>query len=78
MTETQPYETRTISIVVLPTGAEIFSERATTVSICDDAGGEFVEIEQPASLQPGKIKLDPEEWPMLRAAIDRMIEECRS
>ena len=71
------YETRTLSIIVLPENESIFSEMATTVTIEDEAGGEFVVVEQSVLTDAGKIRIDSTEWPALRAAIDRMIEECR-
>lgn len=43
----------------------------------DEAGGEIVVIEQSGLVDAGKIRIDPTEWPAIRAAIDRMIEECR-
>ncbi len=74
---TKPYETRILSLIVLPESEAIFSEQATTVTIEDDAGGEFVVIEQLGLVDAGKIRIDSTEWPAIRAAIDRMIEECR-
>ena len=71
------YETRTLSIIVLPEKESIFSEMATTVTIEDEAGGEFVVVEQSGLVDAGKIRIDSTEWPALRAAIDRMILECR-
>ena len=35
----KPYETRALSLIVLPEGEAIFSEMATTITIEDDAGG---------------------------------------
>lgn len=69
------YETRTTCLVVAPKGEPIFSETATHVRIADEAGGEFVEVEQSAS---GKIQINPEGWPVLRDAIDQLIASCRS
>ena len=67
-------ETRYIAAVVCREGAPIYSERSTTVSIRDDGGGEFVEVLQ----ESGRISLDPDEWPAMRAAIDAMVLACRS
>lgn len=50
---------------------------ATTVAICDEAAGEFVEVTQHGRVDIGKIQINPEEWPSLREAIDRMIKACR-
>lgn len=71
------YETRTTSVLVLPIGQPFFSEMATTVSIADEAGGEYVEVSQAGRADLGKIAIEPNEWPMMRAAIDKMIAECR-
>jgi hypothetical protein len=71
------YETRTLSLIVVAKGHPIFSETATNVEIVDDAGGEYVEVSQHGRLDLGKIAINPEEWPMLREAIDSMVEQCR-
>ncbi len=70
------YITRKTQITVLPEGEPLFSEMATTVSITDEAGGEYVEVEQEGKLV-GKIRINPEEWPALRAVIDSMIADCK-
>lgn len=72
------YETRTTCLVVAPKGEPIFSECATHVRIIDEAAGEFIEIDQSASNSLGKIQITPSEWPVLRGAIDKMIQDCRS
>ena len=71
------YETRTITLMVVPAGESIFSEMATTVSIVDEAAGEFVEVSQSGRQDLGKIAISPEEWPTLRDAIDSLIACCR-
>ena len=70
------YVTRTTQFIVAPKGHNTFSEDATTITITDDAGGEFVVVEQNTA-DYGKIAINPEEWPVLRAAIDQLIGECR-
>ena len=71
-------EIRTIKIVVIPKGETIFSERATDVEIVDEAAGEFVRvIQNDEAAEVGTIQIDPDEWPMLRKAIDRMVRDCR-
>ena len=72
------YVTRTLSIVVLPDGEPIFNRAATTVSIADDGGGEFVVVEQIGDGSDdyhGKLAISPEDWPVIREAIDRMLGE---
>lgn len=68
-------KTRVTKLVVLPEGESIFSEAATTVQIQDLAAGEFVEVSQTCG-DLGKIWINPEEWPALRAAINRLIRQC--
>lgn len=65
--------TRPTSWVVKPTGEPIFSERGMQVTICDDAGGEFVELRDG---QNGKTSIEPSEWPALRAAINKAVRWC--
>ena len=72
----QPYETRTTRITVVETGKELYSELATTIEIDDESGGEYVKVTQDRMVTPG-IAIDPQEWPTIRAAIDKMVGECR-
>ena len=67
------YETRTLSILVVPKDASIFDQNATKISIDDEAAGEFVVVSQDENI----IKIDPEEWPIVRTAINDMVKECR-
>lgn len=71
------YVTRAMSILVAPENEPIFSELATTVAIDDEAGGEFVVVSQTRDVGLMSVTINPEEWPVLRKAIDRMIGECR-
>lgn len=70
-------EVKTMSVVVKPVGAPIFSEEATTISIVDEAAGEFVVVSQSVRDNIGKIAINPEEWTTIRAAIDMMIKACK-
>ena len=70
------YITKMTAVIVLPPDEPIYSERATTVRIEDEAGGEFIEIEQHGR-DLGKVQIAPEEWPALRDAIDKMVRECK-
>lgn len=60
------------SLVILPKGDSLFSERAIIVGMEDDAGGPYVVVKQ----ERGEIALDPEEWPLVREAIERMLRSC--
>lgn len=68
------FEARSIAVSVCRAGEPIYSEKATLVSIRDDGGGEFVEVSQDS----GRISMDVDEWPAIKAAIDAMILACRS
>jgi hypothetical protein len=67
------YKARIKCVAVVPDGEPMFSEMATMVSIEDEAAGEFVEVSQ-IGRDLGKIAINPEEWPALRAAINRMVK----
>ena len=71
------YETRVTAVIVAPAGDPTYSDMATTVSIADEAAGEYVEVSQEGRIDLGKIAIDPIEWPALRDAIDQMIAACR-
>lgn len=64
---------RVTQLTVLPPDSEIFDWRAMVVEIMDEAGGEFVEIRQGED----KFRIDKEEWPALRIAVNKMIKACR-
>lgn len=70
------YNTQVTRLLVVPEGEPKFSEMATTVEIDDEAAGEFVVVSQYGRADIGKIAINPEEWPALRAAINRLIRQC--
>lgn len=72
-----PFITRVTQLVVLPASQPLFSEMATTVEIVDEAAGEYVEVQQVGRSHLGKIAINPEEWPALRSAINRLVKQCR-
>lgn len=59
-----------------PMSEPIFSETSTDIEIVNEAGGEFVEVQQHHEGY-GKIGITPEEWPTLRKAIDHAVKQCR-
>lgn len=69
-------ESRITSMVVKSEGQPLFSEESFEVRVVDDGGGEFVEV-CCRLRRYEKIAINPEEWPVLRDAIDKMVEECR-
>lgn len=78
MSGATPYVTRTLALIVLPAGADLTSEMATTISLDDEGGGTFLRVRQCHDRGGGQeIAINPEEWPEIRAAVDRMAAECK-
>lgn len=71
------YEVRTTAVMVVPKGDSIFAEGAITVRIDDEAAGEFLVLGQEYDGHTHAVKIDSEEWPMLRDAIDKMHTQVR-
>ena len=68
------YETRTTKMIVGVKGQQIFDDSVTEIEIVDEAAGEFLEISQDEQ----KLRFDKEEWPHVRAAIEKMFKLCRN
>jgi len=68
---------RVTQYTIAPEGEPIFHERAYTVTIDDQAAGEYVVIHS-MDEDAGKLTVDPQDWPALREAIDTLIRECQS
>jgi hypothetical protein len=71
------YEIRVTKLSVMPPSDPIFSEQATHVEIQDEAGGEYLSIQQHHMEERTQIFIDRKQWPPLRDAINFMIGECR-
>lgn len=63
---------RTTQLTVTPDTT--FNENAYVVEIDDEATGEYVTVSELRTGQ--KVAINPEDWPMLREAIDKLIQEC--
>jgi hypothetical protein len=73
------YQTRTLKIAVGVKGEPIFHAGTTEIEIVDEAAGEFLKITQSDDdVEPGRILIDPHEWPHLKAGIEKMLKECRN
>ena len=68
-------ELRQTQWTLVKKGDPIFDESAWVITIIDESGGEFVEVH--GGLFDGKIRINPEEWADLGAAISEAILECR-
>lgn len=72
------HTSRVTRMHVTPEGAPIFDDSAFSVEIEDDAGGEFVIVNcLDDQCKVGQLRVNPSEWPALRAAIDVMVAGCR-
>lgn len=71
------YITRQIKWIVLPEGEPVFCEQATTIEITDEAGGEFVLVSQQRDEPNAQtIKIDRDDWPLIRNAIEDAMSMC--
>lgn len=74
------YIQRTTEIIIAPEGEPVFSELATRIKIEDNAGGEYLHIEQQKDCTENMnqiIEIAPEEWLAIRAGIDYMMGEIK-
>jgi hypothetical protein len=67
------YESRITKKVVAMKGKAIYDESATMIEIDDEAAGEYIAISQ----ADATVKIDGDEWPAIRAAIDEMVADLR-
>lgn len=68
------YESRITRYTIAPVDEPIFSEMATHIEIEDESGGEFVVIGQcNEHSKDGKIAIDPEEWPLIRDTVEKLM-----
>lgn len=73
-------EIRTTQYYIGPKNTPIFSEHGFSVLMEDEAAGEFVVVKDHSCeehLNIAQVRINPEEWPTLRMAIDMMIQECK-
>jgi len=79
-TENSAYVSRVNSIVVAPRGATISDMMATKVAIDNTIGYEFVIVTQEKDSVTHCVSMDPEEWPYIKDAIEKIlasIEEAK-
>ena len=74
------YTSRITQMTILPVGEPIFSERATIVSIVDEAAGEYIQVKQQAdttSETDQTITFDLDEWEEVTDVVNQMFGEIR-
>ena len=74
MTTEYKYLTRATKVTISPEKEPIFSELSTHISIEDEAAGEFIKVEQ---VDNGFITIDREEWPIIKAEIDKIVKALK-
>ena len=78
---TPDYQTITTSLIVLPKGESIFSDRATTIRIEDEGAGPFLVIEQfpddPLKDGTQQIRIDANELEAIYDAANQLKGVCR-
>jgi hypothetical protein len=71
----QKYESRATEWIVCKVNGTIFHDGNIRVRIEDEDAGEFVVVD---SLdENGKVRINPDEWPMVKSTIQRAVELCR-
>ena len=74
------YTSRITQMTILPVGEPLFSDRATVVSIVDEAAGEYIQVKQKAdttSETDQTIAFDPDEWEEVTDVVNQMFGEIR-
>lgn len=74
------YTSRITQITVLPVGAPIFSEKATVISIDDEAAGEYITVKQQIDTTAEMnqtVAFDPDEWEEVKGVIDQMFKDIK-
>lgn len=68
-------KTRITQLTVAPEDADLYDDRSTHIAIDDEGGGEFIKVSQPSCA--AEIRFDTNEWPAIRAAVNKLIKECK-
>lgn len=67
-------KTRITQLTVASESVELYGDRSTIIEITDEGGGEFITVTQPDGA--AEIRIDADEWPAIRRAIDKLFKEC--
>lgn len=70
------YRTITTQRRVIPEGKDFCDDAVTIIGMDTEGGGAFVTVRQEDQLNANEIRIDPDEWPAVRAAVNRMVREC--
>jgi hypothetical protein len=70
------YDSRVVAYAVSRAGEPLLADLTTRVEIEDEGVGEFISIIQ-SDVEETRLKIDPDEWPLIRAAVDALVATCR-
>jgi hypothetical protein len=71
------FDVRTTQVAITPKGEPIFSERSTVIEVMDEGAGQFLSVTQgQPGLRGGEIRIDPEEWEIIKDTINSVIKTC--
>jgi hypothetical protein len=72
------YESRVTKMIICIKDQPIFDNSVLEIFIDDEGGGEFLVIKQiHDAVEPGTIKMDKEEWPLIRKTIETMLKKIK-
>ena len=66
---------RITRVTIIKEGEPLFSQYGYTIEIEDEAAGEFIQITDHQDRH--QITLNPEDWPAIRSAINKMVKLCQ-
>jgi len=69
------FNARITKITILPEGTPIFGVEAIHVTVADEAAGEYISIEQITEQSDNKIGFEKEAWPLLKKAIQTIVDD---
>lgn len=71
------FEKRVVKVAVCPANKQLFDEQCTYVEIVDEAAGEFIKISQNRDDSDKDVRIDPDEWALIKETVDEMAKLCR-
>lgn len=79
MSNSDDFDIRVVRVMVGLKNARVFDDMALFIEIDDEAAGEFIKLSKNTDNLAGtsSISITKEEWPIVKKAIDEMMEKCR-
>lgn len=67
---------RITRVTIVNEGEPLFSQYGYTIEIEDEAAGEYIQVTDHHD-DCNKITFNPEDWPAIRSAINKMVKLCQ-